>query len=79
MEAMTNITHSSLKELIILKYDKVKFYSAYLKEVSTLTLSLTWPRIVCFVQKVLSLHMIKHQEHKFKIARLALKVNIERG
>ena len=76
---MTKITHSSLMGYLFLTYDKVNFYSSYFQEVSTLTLSLTWPKVVCFVQKVLSLHMIEHQEHKFKIARLVLKVNIQHG
>ena len=73
---MKRVNTFFMKGLIISKNDKVKFYSAYFKEASTLTLLLTWPKVVCFVRKVLSLHMIKHQEQKFKIARLALKVNI---
>ena len=65
-----------MKGVNYVKIRRSKILFAYFKEASTLTLLLTWPKVVCFVQEVLSLHMIKHQEHKFKIARLALKVNI---
>ena len=41
-------------------------------------LSVTWPKAARNVQPVRLYHLIKHREHKNKIASLALKVNINR-